>query len=118
MAAAADDEDEEEEEEEPPLQVVPADSTGRSLADFVNFPEANRRMPEYAYGIKTCDLCHCSLDDAGLFVDGALRGQAGWANMCPSCFERQGHSIGWGKGQIYARQSNGRWRLVAGFQPR
>ena len=115
-----DDEDEEEEEaeEEPPLQVVPVDAKGWTLAELVDFSVANRRKPDYAYGIKSCDLCQCSLAEVGLFVDGALRGQAGWANMCPSCFEKHGHSIGWGKGQIYARQSNGRWRLVAGFQPR
>lgn len=116
--ALLDEEEEEEEEAEPPLQVVPVDASGRTLAQLVDVAEVNRRKPAYAYGIEDCDLCQRSLNEVKLFVDGGLRSQAGWVNMCPSCFEKHGHSIGWGKGQIYARQSNGRWRLVRGFPPK
>ena len=38
------------------------------------------------------------------------------ANMCASCFELKGSGIGWGRGQLYAKQADGTWRLVAGFQ--
>jgi hypothetical protein len=37
--------------------------------------------------------------------------------MCVDCFNDRGVGIGFGKGQLYARQPNGDWRLVAGFQP-
>ena len=35
--------------------------------------------------------------------------------MCAKCFERNGDELGWGKGQLYARQTDGMWRLVFGF---
>ncbi|MCL6698282.1 hypothetical protein LZ496_05740 [Sphingomonas sp. NSE70-1] len=63
-----------------------------------------------------CDLCSAQLDKLQLFIDGAT--QSGmWANMCPKCFLEEGHSIGWGKGQLYLNIGNGDWRLVAGGDP-
>jgi hypothetical protein len=64
-----------------------------------------------------CDQCNHSLDDSTLFVDGRLKGDFMWAIMCPSCFKRQGEGIAWGKGQLYQKQDNGDWLLVAGFSP-
>jgi len=37
--------------------------------------------------------------------------------MCVPCFLRKGDGVEWGTGQLYARQPNGDWRLVAGFNP-
>ena len=113
-----DEEDEEEEEEEaPPLQMKPVDSIGQNLAKQVVQSDVNLREPEYAYGIKSCDLCRCNLAEQGLFVDGSLRNDSQWANMCPQCFEKSGAGVGWGKGQLYAIQSDGKWRMVSGFAP-
>lgn len=106
-----------EEMELPPLQVVPVDSAGRSLAVLVDFADVNRRAPEFAEAVKLCDLCRCDLAKQGLFVDGRLRNVPGWANLCPRCFESSGASLGWGKGQLFAKQSNGEWRMVSGFSP-
>jgi hypothetical protein len=52
-----------------------------------------------------------------LFVDGKLRGEANWVNMCAACFLQKGEGIGWGVGQLYARQADERWRLLRGFPP-
>ena|ERR1035437_1801480 len=103
--------------EPPPLQVVPLDSAGRNLVVLVDFADVNRRPLEYAEAVKLCDLCRCDLAEQGLFVDGRLRSDSRWANMCPRCFESNGASIGWGKGQLFAKQSDGQWRLVSGFSP-
>jgi hypothetical protein len=56
------------------------------------------------------------LDERGIFVDGKVRNSFEWANMCALCFEKHGEGIGWGRGQLYALQPNGDWRLVAGFE--
>jgi hypothetical protein len=63
-----------------------------------------------------CEFCGTSLDDCQFFVDGdSVCGL--WTNMCPRCFYEEGHSIGWGKGQLYLNLGDGRWRLVAGGDP-
>lgn len=77
--------------------------------------ETRGKEAQFAYGISACDLCGCDLNRKSLFIDGALRGQPGWANMCADCFERHGSGIGWGVGQVYSRQTDARWRLVAGL---
>ena len=87
-----------------------------SLAALVDNAEVERHSPEFAYGVKECHMCRCDLQARWLFVDGSLEGHGGWANMCAQCFERLGTGIGWGKGQLYARQLDGTWRLVAGFR--
>lgn len=63
-----------------------------------------------------CDLCGAALKDCQLFVEGVTPDGLG-ANMCPSCFLEEGHSIGWGKGQLFLNKGDGRWRMVAGGDP-
>jgi len=63
-----------------------------------------------------CDLCAAPFTDASYFVDGRAPNGAS-ANMCPRCFLEDGHSIGWGSGQLYLSLGNGSWRLVAGGDP-
>ena len=116
-----DDEEEEEEEEEeepatPPLLVMPTDEFERKLASNINARDVSSRDAEFAYGIKSCHLCGCSLEAKGLFVDGSLRTNKGTANMCAKCFYQDGKGLGWGVGQLYARQASGSWRLVYGFR--
>ncbi len=69
----------------------------------------------YAGAPEQCDLCNGSFIDDGLFIDGALREQVGWACMCVSCFGQYGKNLGWGVGQLYQKQRNLRWLQVAGF---
>ena len=60
-----------------------------------------------------CDHCAVALADCQWFVDGRAP-HGGWASMCAKFFLIDGHSIGWGKGQLYLNVSDGNWRLVAG----
>ena len=100
-----------------PWLVTPLDDAEQRLAARVNAVEVSQHEAQYAYNIETCDCCGCLLNERGLFVDGSLRSQVMWANMCAQCFEGEGVDIGWGKGQLYARQPDGSWRMVAGFCP-
>ena len=49
-------------------------------------------------------------------VDGAIRGQTGWACMCMNCFGRNAQGLGWGVGQLYKKEGKLGWLQVAGFQ--
>jgi hypothetical protein len=106
-------------EEEPspePFQMDVRDEAEGRLAALVDVATVNRRPPEYSYGVEQCDFCQRPVGELGLFVDGDVRGGGGWANMCARCFEVRGIGIGWGVGQLYARQSDGRPRLASGFR--
>ena len=96
--------------------VSPFDEYDERLAGLINKEEVNEHEANYAYGAETCDYCNLRLDERGIFVDGKVRNSFEWANMCARCFEKHGEGIGWGRGQLYALQPNGDWRLVAGFQ--
>ena len=52
-----------------------------------------------------------------MFVDGETE-DGRWGNMCFRCFHEEGHSLGWGKGQLYLNLGDGAWRLVAGGDPK
>jgi len=99
-----------------PLQIFPVDETERELAATIDVAQANRMPPQYAYGVEQCDFCKCPVENIGLLVDGDVREGGGWANMCSKCFEQRGLGVGWGKGQLYAKQRNGVWRMAMGFQ--
>ena len=62
-----------------------------------------------------CDLCGDTLEAQRFLIDGTLRDDPlMWGYMCPDCFEEHGSGIGWGRGQLYERQTGGEWLLVAG----
>ena len=122
--SALDEEDEESEEleetdtdESATWSITPRDEAEKRLAAIVDADEVERHTPQYAYNAERCDFCGCALSDRALFVDGRLEGDAMWANMCAQCFAAKGEGIRWGDGQLYARQPNGDWRMVAGFPP-
>lgn len=71
--------------------------------------------PQFGYGLDDCGTCGRSLSGCGLAIDGRLKSKSMWGNFCASCHSKAGEGIGWGVGQLYARQTNGCWRLVAGF---
>ena len=115
-----DDENSEEEESAPErveFSVSVIDAAEAALAKQINPAEVHSNKPDFAHGATTCDFCRCQLNTRGLYVDGAIRGQMMWANMCVPCLNVRGSGLGWGKGQLYARQPNGDWRMVAGFRP-
>ena len=103
-------------EPQQPWLVKPEDDVETLLASMVDPAEVGRNEPQYAYGVKVCDFCGCSLSTRGVFVDGCLRDQVMWGNMCARCFNAKGAGIGWGKGQLFARQQDGGWLMVAGFR--
>jgi hypothetical protein len=37
--------------------------------------------------------------------------------VCAECFFEEAEGIGWGNGQVYQRQPDGGWLMVAGFRP-
>jgi hypothetical protein len=97
--------------------VRPVDDDERMIAGSIDTGEVNGQEPNYALDVHECGSCQCDLTTRGLAVDGALKGQGIWGYFCIPCFLRECEGIGWGKGQLYARQPSGDWRLVAGFPP-
>ena len=62
-----------------------------------------------------CDLCNNSIEGQRFLIDGTLRDDPMmWGYMCPDCFEGHGSGSGWGFGQLYQRQADGKWLLMAG----
>jgi SpoVK/Ycf46/Vps4 family AAA+-type ATPase len=100
-----------------PWVISPVDAAEERLANIAIPAEINTRNPVYRKHAKHCDICGCTLEVRGLLIDGRVGGGLKWANMCADCFNDRGVGIGCGKGQLYARQPNGDWRLVAGFPP-
>ena len=96
---------------------APCDVDEQKLTAIVKPEVVESNEVQYAYGVEQCDACGGSLNERAVFVDGRLKDDIMWANMCAQCFLVKGAGIGWGSGQLYARQPNGDWRLVAGFQP-
>jgi hypothetical protein len=90
----------------------------QKLATMGDQEEGRRQGQFYANPSDVCDFCGCNLRERSFFVDGRLRGQITFASMCAECFLEKGDGVGWGKGQIYQRGSNGKWLLVAGFPPK
>lgn len=88
-----------------------------ALAGHIDYDAVDAHEPDYSNAGGNCDSCQKALESLGLFVDGKIRGDIMWANLCARCFSARGEGIGWGRGQLYARQPSGGWRLVAGFQP-
>lgn len=49
-----------------------------------------------------------------IFLDGRLKDSLAWANMCADCSVYHGDGIGWGTGQLYRQEKDGRWLVVGG----
>ncbi len=97
--------------------VRPVDDDEKTIACSIDSGEVNGRESNYASEVEECGACQCDLTTRGLAVDGALKGRSMWGYFCIPCFLRECEGIGWGKGQLYAKQPSGEWRLVAGFPP-
>ncbi len=75
-----------------------------------------------------CNLCGTSLMQHSFLVDGEAkdtpqtsvpghRSVGQWAYMCGACFVKRGVGVGWGTGQLYRRNAEKVWIMVAGFPP-
>ena len=62
------------------------------------------------------DMSLCFTDQKYL-ADCELKNQPGWSLMCAECFSKHGKGIGYGVGQLYMKQDNGKWLKVGGFAP-
>jgi hypothetical protein len=62
-----------------------------------------------------CDLCERAFEQEDYFVDGHVKGVAACAFMCADCFAAHSARLGLGIGQLYMRERDGRWWLVAGW---
>ncbi|MFT8464246.1 endonuclease NucS domain-containing protein [Acetobacter persici] len=61
-----------------------------------------------------CDICSIPLAQESFFSDGRLKDSLAWANMCADCSVYHGAGIGWGTGQLYRQEKDGRWLMVGG----
>lgn len=58
-----------------------------------------------------CDVCHASLTQ--VFSD--IKTSFGrWGCLCPKCAAHAGDGYGYGKGQQYTKQPDGRWKKTLG----
>ena len=76
-------------------------------------------MPEkifFSGVVDACDVCGRPLADEPGFGDVALHGANGpWGLLCLPCCAADGVRWGWGAGQQYMRQPDGRWELRRGL---
>lgn len=86
------------------------------LEEYVDTVTAKEKLIYYSNSPETCNICNRPLADEKFMIDGAIKGNTAWANMCADCFRRHGVKIGWGYGQLYKKDTNG-WLLVGGFCP-
>lgn len=72
--------------------------------------------PLYFCGVpEECDLCSSNILTGHFFADCNIPGTEAWGYLCSVCIEKRQVQIGWGNGQLYQRQTNDKWLLVAGF---
>lgn len=86
----------------------------RALGILVADAEGVSKALYFSGAPPQCDVCGLSFASAGYMVDGARR-TGEWACMCALCFKRDGLGIQNGLGQMYRKQADGRWLLVAGY---
>lgn len=111
------DDDEETEDDEPDGDDAQLTEAERRLSAIADVEEGMRQEQFYLSPSENCGICGCGFENRNFLVDGRLRGQALWSDMCAECFAQHGEGIGWGQGQLYQRQPDGDWLMVAGFQP-
>jgi hypothetical protein len=80
-------------------------------------PQKRAREPVYWIGNPVaCDLCRKPFGEAvGVkIVDGRLAVTGSWGILDLGCHRTHGVGVGTGKGQVYERQTDGRWLKVEG----
>lgn len=92
---------------------MPIDETEKQVASMIDPDEMEANESAYAHNADKCHFCGCELAQRGLSIDGRLRNDLMWGNMRGACFNSKGTGIGWGDGQLYARQPNGDWCPVS-----
>ena len=85
----------------------------RLLEDAID-PVTVARAMYHPDAPEDCDICSIPLAKETFFSDGRLQGGPAWANMCADCTIFFGDGIGWGTGQLYRKERDGRWLMVGG----
>lgn len=67
------------------------------------------------FGEKTCDICGKEIK--GVLYDACRKDTPEWATMCRKCYRFYGSPIGWGSGQKYEEDEDGKFYLIAGGEP-
>lgn len=69
--------------------------------------------------IDNCDVCSRPMGDEQFMIDGPAEAISDpmWGNICVVCAHRYSPVIGWGKAQLYEKDTDGVWRLVSGGPP-
>ena len=98
-------------------EVAPVDESEATLLKQADFKKARQNPQFYFSSPQKCNLCGADLGTRSLFVDGQVGGSGEWRDMCSQCFFANSAKVAWGKGQLYQRQSDGKWLLVGGFPP-
>ena len=88
-------------------------SSDRQLEKLIE-PLTGAKGRYYLGSPEACDICSIPLAHEAFFSDGRLQSDPTWANMCADCSVYYGAGIGWGTGQLYRKESDGRWLLVGG----
>lgn len=93
------------------------DESEVAISRHADFGKAAEKPQFHFSSPQRCNLCGIDLTVRSFFVDGQVGHSGEWRDMCSQCFFAKGAKIGWGKGQLYQRQPDGRWLLVGGFPP-
>lgn len=93
-----------------------------AIEHFKKIAESEQRgWPDHQWhgDIKNCDVCSRPMEDEQFMIDGPAeaRPRPMWGNICVICAHKYSPQIGWGKAQLYEKDSDGTWRLVAGGPP-
>lgn len=91
-------------------------SAERQLEYYVD-PETVSRGDYYVNPPDRCDICAIPLAGETFMSDSKVQGHGAGANMCADCTIYYSAGIGWGTGQLYRKENNGRWLLVGGSYP-
>ena len=91
------------------------DETEVAIYRYAKFEMAAQTRQFHIRPPEKCGLCGAELSHRWFFVDGQVRESGEWQDMCSQCFFSNSVAIGPGKGQLYQRQTDGRWLLVGGF---
>lgn len=74
-----------------------------------------QKAPPPVYWMGETDKCQvCQKPLRTKLVDGRLKASGQWAVLDLGCHRVHGSGVGVGKGQVYAKQENGRWLKVEG----
>ena len=98
-----------------PRAFEPVDESELAICRYVKLEMAEQVLQFHFNPPPHCGVCGVELNSRRFFVDGRVSASGEWRDMCSRCFLANGAKLGPGKGQLFQRQTDGRWLLVGGF---